>query len=116
MRRALIVGTGLILSALLVGCGAGSEGARSPHGERATAADLAVTDDAFAGAVPLVTFPKLKGVGRRLALTMGVTPVPPSSTAPISIPAPCGRVFPKKSVVGAPVAVPLSTAGPAVIE
>src|SRR5882724_8711728 len=51
MRRALIVGTGLILSALLVGCGAGSEGARSPHGERATAADLAVTDDAFAGAV-----------------------------------------------------------------
>src|SRR6267143_1680466 len=72
--------------------------------------------NAFVGVVPLVTFPKLKGAGVRLALTMGVTPVPPSSTAPISNPAPCGREFPKKSVFGAPVAVPLSTAGPAVIE
>jgi tetratricopeptide (TPR) repeat protein len=39
-------------SSLTVGCGGGSGGgARGPHGERATAADVAVTDDAFAGAV-----------------------------------------------------------------
>ncbi|WP_394826291.1 hypothetical protein [Pendulispora albinea] len=60
----------MLLSALLVGCGAGSgEGARSPQGERVTAPGLAVTDEAFAGAVRdlLKSEPASKERGMRLA-------------------------------------------------
>jgi hypothetical protein len=62
---------------------------------------------------PVPTFPNASGPPVTLAVALGA---PGNSTAPMSNPGPDGRGFPKKSVVGAPVAVPLSTAGPAVIE
>jgi hypothetical protein len=63
--------------------------------------------------VPVATFPNAIGPPVTLA---AAGEGPGNSTAPMSNPGPDGRGFPKKSLGGAPVAVPLSTAGPAVIE
>ena len=52
MRKALVFAL-IAHSSLLVACGGGPSGARvrSAHGERATVANVAVSDDAFASAV-----------------------------------------------------------------
>ncbi|WP_394843309.1 hypothetical protein LZC95_40450 [Pendulispora brunnea] len=70
MRRSLVVGTASLLLALsgsLLGCAGSGEGARSPYG--ATAPDVAVSDDAFAGAVRdlLSSAPGSKERSQRLA-------------------------------------------------
>jgi hypothetical protein len=63
---------------------------------------------------PVPTFPNASGPPVTLAVALGGAG---NSTAPMSNPGPCGRGFPKKSLGGAPEAVPLLTAGePGVIE